>query len=245
MPASAPVDAILDRLEQASTAEALRAVLVEALADAGLPFVAYCHLSAFQKTGDVAALQIIMTFPAEWLEYYRARNYLAIDPVFQAARTARRPIPWAEVAARRDTFTARQRAILTEAAGAGLVDGLSIPLFGPEGDHAVVSVACPHTLAETSLNTTSLAAVTAVFHMLHQDLTQPPAAPDTPPHLHPREREVLQWCARGKTAWEISRILNLSERTVEHYAASARAKLQAPSRVSAVMQAARQGLISP
>jgi LuxR family quorum-sensing system transcriptional regulator CciR len=35
-----------------------------------------------------------------------------------------------------------------------------------------------------------------------------------PPGLTDRQRECLLWAARGKTAWEIGRILGVSEETV-------------------------------
>jgi LuxR family transcriptional regulator, quorum-sensing system regulator BjaR1 len=63
------------------------------------------------------------------------------------------------------------------------------------------------------------------------------------PALTPRERECLHWCAKGKTNWEISRILGLSERTVEHYLARAYRKLGSRDRTRAVAAARRHGFI--
>lgn len=236
---------LLDRLDGATTPAELRDILVNALEAAGLPHIAYCHLSDFQRTGDLAALQRVMTFPGEWLEYYQARRYQAIDPVFQASHTARRPFRWQDLTTRRETFTARQRTMIAEAATVGMAHGLTVPLFGPDGEHAIVSVASPDPLEGAALTPARIAAVATAFHAVYQDLTQPPTHEAPPPPLHPREREVLLWCARGKTSWEISHILHLAERTVDHYAANAMTKLQATTRAAAVVKAVRHGMICP
>jgi DNA-binding CsgD family transcriptional regulator len=52
--------------------------------------------------------------------------------------------------------------------------------------------------------------------------------------LSSREREVLQWVARGKTAPEIGCILGISKRTVDFHVSSAVQKLQAANRTHAV-----------
>lgn len=52
--------------------------------------------------------------------------------------------------------------------------------------------------------------------------------------LTPREREVLIWAARGKTAWETAKLLELSERTVKAYISSACVSLGAQNKTHAV-----------
>ena len=57
------------------------------------------------------------------------------------------------------------------------------------------------------------------------------------------ERNVLLWCGNGKTSFEISRILGLSEHTVNHYIAAAVKKLDATNRTHAIAKAIKFGLI--
>jgi DNA-binding response OmpR family regulator len=63
--------------------------------------------------------------------------------------------------------------------------------------------------------------------------------------LSSREVDVLTWSARGKTSEEIAQILNLSKRTVDFHMDGARAKLQATTRIQAVVKAVSGGLIAP
>jgi DNA-binding CsgD family transcriptional regulator len=61
--------------------------------------------------------------------------------------------------------------------------------------------------------------------------------------LSPREKEVLNWLQRGKSSWEISVILAISERTVIYHVTNIMRKLDARNRPQAVAIAIRLGLI--
>lgn len=63
--------------------------------------------------------------------------------------------------------------------------------------------------------------------------------------LSNQEIRVLTSVARGKTSVEIARELHLSKRTVEFHLDSAKSKLQAASRVEAILKAISAGLIEP
>jgi LuxR family transcriptional regulator, quorum-sensing system regulator BjaR1 len=57
---------------------------------------------------------------------------------------------------------------------------------------------------------------------------------DTAINLTPRERDCLAYVAEGKSDWEISVILTLSESTVRFHVDNARHKLNAVNRTQAV-----------
>ena len=59
-----------------------------------------------------------------------------------------------------------------------------------------------------------------------------------------RETEVLKWIASGKTTWEISIILNLSEATVAFHVKNIMRKLNVHNRQQAIVIALRRGLIT-
>jgi DNA-binding CsgD family transcriptional regulator len=63
--------------------------------------------------------------------------------------------------------------------------------------------------------------------------------------LTPRERECLEWVAGGKTDWEISQILSISEQTVHGYVQNAMTKLNARTRAQAVALAMQSSQIQP
>lgn len=60
-----------------------------------------------------------------------------------------------------------------------------------------------------------------------------------------RERECLLWSARGKSSWDIGVILSISENTVNFHLKNAMAKLDAGTRIMAIVKSIRFGLIIP
>lgn len=75
-----------------------------------------------------------------------------------------------------------------------------------------------------------------------------PHSPDTlldpPIRLTPRERQVLLWCAYGKSSWEIGQILECKESTVNFHVANILRKFDVPTRVAAVIRAIRYGMLA-
>ena len=79
---------------------------------------------------------------------------------------------------------------------------------------------------------------------------KPPHAPDTGPgadrveieRLSPREREILQFIARGQSNKEIARALDLAESTVKIHVQNMLRKLNLSSRVQAAVYAVEKGL---
>jgi len=63
-------------------------------------------------------------------------------------------------------------------------------------------------------------------------------------HVTRREIEVLQWLQQGKSSWEIAKILNLSERTVNFHVYNIMEKIEAANRPQMVAIALRLGILS-
>jgi DNA-binding CsgD family transcriptional regulator len=63
--------------------------------------------------------------------------------------------------------------------------------------------------------------------------------------LTPRELEVLTWVARGKSAWEIGEILQITKRTVDEHVKNTVRKLGAANRTQAAAMAVRDRIIDP
>lgn len=61
--------------------------------------------------------------------------------------------------------------------------------------------------------------------------------------LSKREKECLEWTSVGKTSYEISRILGVSENTINNYIANAMRKIGAVNRSQLVATAIRTKII--
>ncbi|OLQ72944.1 hypothetical protein BIT28_07105 [Photobacterium proteolyticum] len=64
-------------------------------------------------------------------------------------------------------------------------------------------------------------------------------------NLTKRETETLTWATEGKSAWEISRILSCSERTVTFHLQNACNKLGASNKYQAISKGILSGMIFP
>jgi DNA-binding CsgD family transcriptional regulator len=62
------------------------------------------------------------------------------------------------------------------------------------------------------------------------------------PCLTPREKEVLLWAGRGKSAWETAQLLGLAEATVKSYIRNACSRLGVKNKTHAVAVALTHGL---
>lgn len=62
-------------------------------------------------------------------------------------------------------------------------------------------------------------------------------------HISARERECLNWAAKGKTSWEISQILGVTESTIIYHLRNATRKLNAANRLHAVAKALKASII--
>ena len=71
----------------------------------------------------------------------------------------------------------------------------------------------------------------------------PEPAPPAECQISKRERECLEWAANGKTSWEISQILGVSESTIIYHLRNATRKLDAANRLHAVAKALKASLI--
>jgi DNA-binding CsgD family transcriptional regulator len=60
-----------------------------------------------------------------------------------------------------------------------------------------------------------------------------------------REREVLAWLREGKNSWDISVILNITERTVNFHVQNIKRKTNAVSRAQALAVALYHGALAP
>jgi DNA-binding NarL/FixJ family response regulator len=79
--------------------------------------------------------------------------------------------------------------------------------------------------------------------MLTRDLN-PHHADLKPPELRPREREVLQLLAEGKSMKEVAGILNISPRTVEYHKYRMMESLGVTSNAELLQYAIKQGLVA-
>lgn len=238
------ISEFIDHSNRATSPFELFNRLVAAITPLGYDYIAYASLEGVGRWGreNLSGPAMLLNFPAAWENHYRAKGYHRVDPVFQYAYVAGRPFFWAELP-RVLILSAEQRALLDEAQAAGLMDGACVPIYGPKGSVALVSFAArkPNPKAGSYLG--HLNALANQFHLAYSRLAPVEAHAEPSPIITRRERECLQWIARGKSSADIAVILGISENTVNFHIKKLLSKLDVHSRTVAVLRAQHLGLL--
>lgn len=211
-----------------------------------LGFTRFAHL-ALRIPNQPDSPFALTTYPTDWAEHYLANDYVHHDPVLQTAYAQLRPFDWPWLS-RNARLTTRQMHMMREAADFGVSQGLTVPIHGPHGSFAALSLLCGE-------NETEFARIQQQYvmsiHMMalyfHSALEDNVLASDANPrvHLTDRERDALAWTAKGKSAWETSEILKISEETVNFHLKNAMRKFDVYSKHHAVVKAIMSGQIFP
>lgn len=188
-------------------------------------------------------------YPPEWLNRYTEEGYVHIDPVVRHCLASTEVLSWSALKPARGRRAAREREFMDEARGCGLVRGLSAPIHGPGAEGGMLSVATSQAGDDALPDPEPLLQFMA--QSMHQNLKRvvrresgARTADGSTAQLTEREIECLRWTASGKTSWEISRILNISESTVTFHLRNAIAKMRVSNRSQAVAKAVAQSLIT-
>jgi DNA-binding CsgD family transcriptional regulator len=209
----------------------------------GLSHVVYHATNIKGLTDDGPYLRL--TYPAAWVERYMANNYMALDPVVEAGNESQFPFNWSRL----DWKSRQRRSFLGDAAEHKVgISGMSIPIRGPAGQHALFSITSQMLDQEWELFLRSyMGDFQRVASHVHQSIleSESVAGPVTRPSLSPRETEVLQLCANGMNTEVIADVLGVKERTVRAFIETARYKLNALNRIHVVSKAIGYGLIHP
>lgn len=210
-------------------------------------FTQYSYLGFKQFVTEKDSVFVATNYPTPWVTRYTENRYVYSDPMMTVGKRSRLPFYWKNLHARND-LSRGQRKILGEGADFGIRNGLTVPIHGPNGEFATLSIASDASQKEVDdlwLHKGHLFHLIGLYY--HAALWDNIVDPETEAltTLAPREAEILTWTARGKTAWEISEILGISERTVITHLNRAYEKLDTYGKAHAVAKALVQGLIKP
>lgn len=186
---------------------------------------------------------VVDNTPAEYTEAFNDTMAGRRDPVQQHCKRSSVPIVWD-----RQTYLDSGTGELWEQqAEYGYRTGVALALHLPDGRHFQLAVDREQALPSGSSDLQRLVADLQLFAVCAVDtamrvLVPEPLRPERPA-LTPRELEALRWTMEGKTAWELGRILGITERTAVLHLGNAMRKLGCSNKHQAVLKALRLGLI--
>ena len=228
----------IERIGAAESAAEVGNVLSRTTASFGYVHACFVASGGNAQTFDERILW--QAWPKRWGEQYRSSNFYPHDPIVPYFRKQFGMFAWSDI--RLDDLSAASRAVMEiAAADHDLKFGLCAPVHGINGYQAGLSLA-GHDVERTPEANAAIELV-AMYAFNRFSVLRSREQPKST-LLSAREREVLSWVAAGKTAWDTSVILNISEDTVNKTVTAAMNKLDAHTRAQAVAEAIRRGLIS-
>ena len=213
----------------------LRRLLEDAARDLGFRHFALLHHASL---ASATPMQLrIDNYPESWVDELVRCELAAWDPVHLASRRSGCAFAWRELGSI-IPLVDRHRFILARSRHHGLGEGFTVPVNVPGEPSGSCSFAVRRgaELPRRRLLCTELIGGHA-FHAARRIVM--PRTQAARPHLSRREIQCLQLLARGKTDWEIARILGISVETARQYVKRARAAYAVASRTQLVVHGLR------
>ncbi|MBJ6352981.1 MULTISPECIES: LuxR family transcriptional regulator [unclassified Acinetobacter] len=194
---------------------------------------------------------IIDNFPKLWCKIYFERNFQKCDPITDYCFSNAKPIFWHELLKLPKYQEPRYKTMFTVAQQFNLNSGVSIPFTTAKGDMGMISLVSKLDIK----NSEKILTQSIPFGMLlachlsdciySSNLIKSNKLNTNISKLTSREHDCLLWASEGKTSWEISQILGITERTVLFHMNNVVKKIGAKNRQHAVAQGIVRKVILP
>lgn len=192
-------------------------------------------------SGQVKKSHIVnISYPKRWIDIYEKRNYADTDPIVQQHFANFMTQKWS------NTFSMAQsisdRGFWEEAKSFGLGAGLTMGILDTKNMRASLFSFSGNKLEQEPRH---LIIMNYILPHLHKAFFKSNFGKNgICSGLTEREKEVLNWVKLGKTNWEISCILTISESTVKFHLQNVSDKLGTHGRTHIVAVALSRGIIN-
>lgn len=223
---------------EAELADALRAVAGEL----GFSYFALTHHVDIRQAPQPAIR--LHNYPPGWADWFDEHRLGPSDPVHRASDLTSVGFTWSQLP-RLIELTPRDREILERAGWNGIGDGFTVPAHVPGESNGSCSFATRsgEPVPEEHLAVAQLVGAFAFEAARRLWRMRRPDGP-APRRLTERQRDCVLWAARGKTDWEIARVLGLSHETVIQHLKQARERYGVSKRTMLAISALFDGTIS-
>jgi LuxR family quorum-sensing system transcriptional regulator CciR len=236
------VNAFIDQSRRCRTADDLRDIMESITREMGFhSYALFQHVRHFSWKNK--RLLAISNYPRGWIDRFLRDKLTADDPVHLASYRTMIGFRFSDIPSL-ITMTDQQRRVLEQGRLEGIADGFCIPAHVPGETNGsctfAVSAATP--LPEQNLPMAQLVGSFAYEAGRHVQRSGEPVLAELPRRrLTSRQLECVVLVAKGKTDWEIARILGLQEQTVTEHINGARQRCGVSRRTELVVHALYNG----
>ena len=234
---------VLDRfLGDLGSADTLASVMTTLVEQSGFSSFTHVGLRGFSPMQNQPPY--VTTVKPSWEQHYQTHELAHRDPSLSKCLTGTVPVKFTDLDP--SSLPKEHLATMSAAEDFKMNLGISIPVHGPNNSLSVLSIYHDGNHRTFKDATQMVPILTMAALHVHEHLMTQSQSPVPPPtSLTERELECLVWTAHGKTSWEISMILKVSERTVKFHLNNVMRKLGVHSRTHAVARAVSLGLTQP
>jgi LuxR family transcriptional regulator, quorum-sensing system regulator LasR len=219
-----------------------------AMADIGCDQINYGFLDLETAARmDARCDPALSTMTPDWIAYYVDKRFDLVDHALAHVRAGNHvPMHWTDA----PTSGTRSHTAFEEACEAGLKSGILVPLAGPRASKlpgaAIMIGSSVRDPEFQSMLSQRLPELISLAHLFHAGAVgELVRRHDKAASLSVRERDVLQFIARGDRVDQVAHRLALARVTVEFHLRNARKKLHSRTVSEAVARALLYGEISP
>jgi LuxR family transcriptional regulator, quorum-sensing system regulator CciR len=244
------VQSFIDKSRKVARPEDLQVLVQDISWEMGFDHYALLHHVDLRpygpKDGRVVTSEFIAlsNYPQYWVDQYVSEEVVNFDPVLLASQRTNVGFGWHQLP-ELVHLTDMHRQIIESTRKAGLTDGFTVPanVPGELNGSCNFAVACGRTAPRTNYPMAQLAGSFA-FQAARTLVERNRGVGTTlPVQLTQRQLECIVLVARGKTDWEIGKILGITEETVKRHIADSRARYDVPKRTQVVLRALYDGLV--
>ncbi len=201
----------------------------------------YGTLDGHLLTSEFVALS---NYPQYWVDQYVADEIVNFDPILLASQRTNVGFGWSQLDELIPLMPIH-REIMERTHKAGLADGFTVPANVPgELNGSCHFATGPERMAQKDNFPMAQLVGSFAFQAARKLVIRMRSLPGEPAvQLTQRQLECIVLVARGKTDWEIGKILGITEETVRQHIKSARERYDVPKRVQVVLRAVYDGLV--
>ncbi|KTC67967.1 LuxR family transcriptional regulator [Legionella birminghamensis] len=221
----------------ASSLEHLNGLLSDYLGNAGIHSFAVTYYHRHTKTGSRLIYDWVSPALKIWHQYYLEQGYADIDRTLEYSEKSLLPVYWSVKDQLENAKNKREQRIREESLTYGIETGLSIPVYGPQGDFIVLVLHQRHAengLADWQEKQYEWMIIAAIYFQQLRHFLAHEAVKDA--NLTLREMQCLELTSQGLRLEAIAKLLEVSNRTVNFHLQNANKKLGVNNKYMAIIR---------
>jgi LuxR family quorum-sensing system transcriptional regulator CciR len=233
------VQAFVREANKISRLDDLKPLLADALKELGFCYYSFIHhVSESQASAGFVRM---VNYPSSWIELVQDRQYFFDDPVLAACQRSATGFVWSKLPEILE-LTKRQKEIMKAASVGGLGEGFTLPVHipGEVTGSCSMGVGAGQPFPEAALPAAQYVASFAFESARRLNLLERQFNSSNnkgPRQLTRRQLDCVVLVARGKSDWDISKMLGISDQTVHQHVEEAKRRFGVASRTQLVVRA--------